>query len=244
MSITCYVVDDESKAVELLKEYIERTPDLELVGSSQNPLNALDFLTSANAPDLTFVDIDMRLLSGMELAGMVNLYTTVIFTTAFPEYALQAFENEAFDYLLKPINYNRFAKCIQRVRRKRIKLPQPHYSLRQDFFNVKSEVKGRMYKVRFDEVMYVEGADNYILIHTPDENHLTYLTLKEIEHHLPGDVFVRIHRSFVINLNYVRIIERNRVILTNGEYMVLGNNYKERFLSLMDEHLIKTGRAS
>jgi len=244
MNITCYVVDDESKAVELLKDYIERTPGLELIGSSQNPLTALDFLTGANSPDLTFVDVDMRLLSGMELAGMVNLYTTVVFTTAFPQYALQAFENEAFDYLLKPINYNRFAKCIQHVKRKRIKQAQTHYALRPDFFNIKSEIKGRMFKIRFDEVMYIEGADNYILIHTVQGKHMTYLTVKEIEQHLPEAVFVRIHRSFVINLNFVRVIERNRVILKNEEYLVLGDYYKQRFLDLMDEQLVKTGRAS
>jgi len=101
-----------------------------------------------------------------------------------------------------------------------------------------------MLKVRFDDVMFVEGADNYILIHTPEDDHITYLTMKEMEQHLPEEVFVRIHRSFVINLNYVSVIERNRVILKNGKYLVLGKLYKQRFLELMDTHLVKTARAS
>jgi DNA-binding LytR/AlgR family response regulator len=98
MNFTCYIVDDEAEAIALLQEYIERTPGLELIGSSQNPLEALDVLTGKNAPDITFLDVDMRQLSGMELAGMVNLYTSVVFTTAFPEYALLAFDKEAFDF--------------------------------------------------------------------------------------------------------------------------------------------------
>jgi DNA-binding LytR/AlgR family response regulator len=241
MNISCYVVDDEAGAIALLTEYIGRTPGLELVGSSLNPLTALDELTSANAPDITFIDVDMRQLSGLELAGLVNLYTTVVFTTAFPEYALQAFEKEAFDYLLKPINYERFAKCIQHAKRKK-KLTAENHSIREDFFTIKSEVKGRMVKVKFDEVIYIEGAVNYIQIHTTGGKHMTYLTMKEIERHLPKPLFARIHRSFMINVNFVKVIERSQVRLENGEALIMGDYYKERFLDLMDEHLVKTDR--
>ena len=242
MNISCYVVDDEAGAVALLTEYIERTPGLELRGSSLNPLTALDELTSANAPDITFIDVDMRQLSGLELAGMVNLYTTVVFTTAFPEYALQAFEKEAFDYLLKPITYERFAKCIQHAKRKRKLTAKSNHSVREDFFTIKSEIKGRMVKVKFDEVIYIEGAVNYIQIHTTGGKHLTYLTMKEIERHLPKPLFSRIHRSFMINVNFVKVIERSQVRLENGEALMMGDYYKKRFLDLMDEHLVKTDR--
>jgi len=186
--------------------------------------------------------VDMRLLSGMELAGMVNLYTTVVFTTAFPEYALQAFEKEAFDYLLKPINYERFAKCIQRVKRKSAKQARLDYPIREDFFNIKSEIKGRMVKIKFDEVIYIEGAINYIQIHTTTGKHMTYLTMKEIEHHLPKPLFARIHRSFIVNVNFVKITERSQIMLESGESLILGDNYKQRFLEVMDEHLVKTER--
>lgn len=172
MMISCYIIDDESEAIGLLKEYIEKTPGLELVGSSQDPVKALDEITGPLAPDITFMDVDMRQLSGMELAGMVNLYTTIVFTTGFTEYALQAFEKEAFDYLLKPINYERFLKCIQRVKRK-MHRPVSAAGLEEDFFNIKSEIKGRMVKIRFEEVIYVEGAVNYIQIHTTGSKHMT-----------------------------------------------------------------------
>ncbi|WP_259065785.1 LytR/AlgR family response regulator transcription factor [Mucilaginibacter sp. X4EP1] len=243
MSISCYVVDDESGAIALMEEYIEQTPGLELVGTSLNPVAALDELTSENAPDITFIDVDMRLLSGLELAGMVNLYTTVVFTTAFPEYALQAFEKEAFDYLLKPITYDRFFKCITHVKRKKKQAAKNDYPIREDFFNIKSEIKGRMVKIKFDEVMYIEGAVNYIQIHTIDSKHMTYLSMKEIEHSLPKPLFARIHRSFIINVNYVKVIERSQIRMQNGEALTMGDYYKQRFLDLMDAHLVKTDRS-
>jgi DNA-binding LytR/AlgR family response regulator len=244
MSITCYVVDDEPGAIALMKEYIEQTPGLELVGTSLNPVEALDTLTGENAPDITFVDVDMRLLSGLELAGMVNLYTTVVFTTAFPEYALQAFEKEAFDFLLKPFTYDRFIKCINRAKRKKKQAERSDYPIRQDFFNIKSEIKGRMVKIKFEEVIYIEGAVNYIQIHTTEGKHMTYLTMKEIEHSLPKPLFARIHRSFIINVNYVKVIERSQLKLQNGDTLTMGDYYKQRFLDLMDFHLLKTDRAS
>ena len=244
MSISCYVIDDESGAIALLTEYIERTPGREFAGTSLNPVTALDKLTSENAPDITFIDVDMRQLSGLDLAGMVNLYTTVVFTTAFPEYAVQAFEKEAFDYLLKPINYDRFVKCIQRAKRKMTRQAKSDYPIREDFFNIKSEIKGRMVKIKFDEVIYIEGAVNYIQIHTTEGKHMTYLTMKEIEHHLPKPLFARIHRSFIVNVNFVKIIERSQIKLENGESLTMGDYYKQRFLDLMDAHLVKTDRAS
>jgi len=243
MNLTCYIVDDESGAIDLLKDYIALTPGLELAGATQNPLTALDEITCEHAPDLTFIDIDMRLLSGMELAGMVNLYTTVVFTTAFPQYALQSFSKEPFDYILKPIYYERFIDCVHRADRKLIRRSGRTATGAGDFFNIKSEIKGRMVRIRFDDVIYIESAVNYITIYTRDAKHMTYLTMKEIIPHLPRN-FARVHRSFIVNVNFVRITERSQVRLENGVSIVMGNNYKDRFLSMMDAKLISTGRAS
>lgn len=242
MNFICYVIDDEADSVALMTEYIEKTPGLQLLGSATNPLDALDVLTGKGAPDITFVDVDMRQLSGMELAGMVNLYTTIVFTTAFPEYALQAFEKEAFDFLLKPINYERFLKCIHKAKRKISKRPEDQPVFKDGFFNIKSEIKGRIIKILFDQVIYIEGASNYIQIFTTEGKHMTYLTMREIERHLPGNLFVRIHRSFIININYVSVTERSQVKLKTGESLKMGDHYKDRFLELMDQHLVKSER--
>jgi len=243
-NIRCYIIDDESDAIALLRDYISRTPGLELCGFSQNPLEALDFLTGPDAPELTFLDIDMRQLSGLELAGMVNLYTTVIFTTAHPQYALQAFDKEAFDYLLKPIDYARFLKCVQRMKRKRQQQVQEAANGQDAFFNIKSEMKGRMLKIPYDEVIFIEGAVNYIQIHTVRDKHMTYLTLKMIIPRLPAKRFSRIHRSFIINIDYVRIIERNQVGLEDGRFLPMGDTYKQQFLDDMDDNLLHPDRAS
>lgn len=244
MNFTCYVVDDEPDAIALLKEYIEMTPGLSLIGYSQNPLEALPHLTGEQAPDITFIDVDMRQLSGLELAGMINLYTTVVFTTAFSEYALQAFDREAFDFLLKPINYERFAKCIQKARRKINNPVKKVTEGQEDFFTIKSEVKGRLVKIKFEEVIYIEGSANYIHINTTEGKHTTYLTIKEIERHLPQPIFARIHRSFIVNVNYVKVIERAQIRLHNGESLAMGDHYKQAFLERMDGKLIKTDRSA
>lgn len=242
MSLTCYIIDDDADAIDLLKEYIMQTDELELIGYSLNPIIALKEITGEDAPDITFIDVDMRVMNGIELAGLVNLYTNVVFTTAFPEYAVQAFEKEAYDYMLKPINYERFYKSIQNIKRK-LKRPGNAGALHlEEFFNIKSEYKDRMVKVKTDDVQYVEGAGNYILIHTAGEKHMTYLTMKEIEHYLPKQVFARIHRSFIVNINYVKITEKNRIILKSDEELTMGDYYKKRFLDIMEAKLVKTGR--
>ncbi|QQL49975.1 LytR/AlgR family response regulator transcription factor [Mucilaginibacter ginkgonis] len=244
MSLNCFIVDDEQDAIGIMQEYISRTPGLSLLGSSQNPVEALDLLTGADAPDLTFIDVDMRLLSGLELADMINLYTNVVFTTAFPEYAIQAFEKDAFDYLLKPINYERFLKCVQRVKKRLLRVRPLSKNGEVEYFNIKSEIKGRMVKINVPDVIYIEGAINYVQLYTIEGKHMTYLTMKDIEAYLPPDQFVRVHRSFIVNIAYVKITERNRLILENGTEVIMGNYYKDRFLEIMDQHLIKTNRAS
>lgn len=242
MNMTCYLVDDESDAIAILKDYIEDTPGLLLAGSTQDPLEALDTLTGKQAPDITFLDVDMHGLSGLELAGMVNLYTTVVFTTAFPQFALQAFEMEACDYLLKPIDYPKFSKCIQKVKRKIARFSKTGYQWQSDCFNIKSEYKGRMVRVKFDDVLYVEGADNYVKIHMDGETHITYLTMNDMLLFLPKEAFCRIHRSFILNMNHVRVVERGQVYLSNRFPVPLGEKYKQGFLDLMDAQLIPSGR--
>ncbi|RFZ90045.1 DNA-binding response regulator [Mucilaginibacter conchicola] len=244
MKISCYIIDDESDAIRVLKDYVEKTDGLQLVGAEQDPVKALDAITGPDAPEITFIDVDMRKLTGLDLAGMVNLYTCVVFTTAYPQYAIQAFEKEAFDYLLKPISYERFLKCIQRVKRRKLKMGEASDVRYDNFFNIKSEIKGRMVKLCYDDVWYIEGAQNYITIHTREEKHMTYLTMKEIEHHLPASGFIRVHRSYIVNVDQVKVIERNRLKLLDGTEIILGDFYKKRFLDIMDSHLIKAKHAS
>ena len=147
MNLTCYIVDDESHSIEILKSFIEKTPGLELAGSSTDPLFALNEVMVAGPPDITFLDVDMPELSGLELAGLINEYTKVVFTTSFPEYAIDAFEIDAEDYLLKPIAYERFLKSIKKVKKNMLE-KSPGNDQPDDFFLIKSEIKGKM-RVKF-----------------------------------------------------------------------------------------------
>ncbi|MBB6107752.1 two component transcriptional regulator, LytTR family [Mucilaginibacter lappiensis] len=241
MSLKCYVIDDERHSVEMLIEYISKTDGLELQGFSTNPLTALNEVTGANPPDITFLDVEMPELSGMEFAGMANLYTRIIFTTSFQEFALEAFEKEAFDFLLKPISYARFRKSVQRVQRMAI-IAKPEPEEKRDFFFVKTEMKGKMVKVTVNDILYIEGAQNYIKIHLLSGQVMPYLTITEIEQYLPMTQFSRIHQSFIINTDRIRAVEQTRVTLENGTVLNLGRFYKEPFLEKMNEVLLKSRR--
>ncbi|MFI5163338.1 MAG: LytR/AlgR family response regulator transcription factor [Sphingobacteriales bacterium] len=241
MNLTCYVIDDEYHSVELLIAYIEQTDGLELHGFSTNPLQALNEVTGIDPPDITFLDVEMPELSGIEFAGLVNLHTTIIFTTSFREFALEAFEKEAFDFLLKPISYARFRKCIQRVQRNVSTRSQADQEGR-DFFFVKSEIKGRMLKVTISDIVYIEGAQNYIKIHLNAGYIMPYLTVCEIEQFLPDARFSRIHQSYIINNTRIKAVEHARLTLDNNTTLPIGRHYKDGFLEKMNAFLLKSKR--
>lgn len=239
MNLTCYVVDDELHAVEMLSDYIQRTEGLELLGYSTDPVRALNAVTGHSPPDITFLDVEMPELSGMEFAGLANLHTRIVFTTAFQEFALEAFEKEAFDFLLKPISHQRFRKCVQRIERTARSRDQED---KRDFFFVKSEIKGKAIKVWVNDILYVEGAQNYIRIHLPGATVMPYLTMTEMQQYLPAGQFARIHQSYLINNDRVSIIEPGQVTLEGNIKLSIGRYYKERFLAQMAEHLLKSKR--
>ena len=241
MNLKCYVVDDELHSVEMLIEYINQTDGLELHGYSTDPLVALNEVTGTNPPDITFLDVEMPELSGMEFASLAVLYTKIIFTTSFQEFALEAFEKEAFDFLLKPIGYARFRKSIQRILRT---IPEPKVASpsKRDFFFVKTETKGKMTKIVINEILYIEGALNYIKIHLVSGVIMPYLTINEIEQYLPSGQFSRIHQSFIINNNMITSVEQTRVILHGGISLNLGRFYKDSFLQMMNGLLLKSRR--
>ena len=241
MNLKCYVIDDEKHSIDMLIEYIEKTEGLELQGFSTNPLTALNEVTGVNPPDITFLDVEMPELSGMEFAGLANLHTTIIFTTSFPEFALEAFEKEAFDYLLKPISYARFRKCIQHIMRVTT-VAKPSQPEKRDSFFVKSEIRGKMTKVIINDILYIEGAQNYVKIHLTSGELMPYLTINETEEYLPIGQFSRIHQSFIINNDRIKSVEQTRVTLENNINLNLGRYYKDAFLEKMNELLLKSKR--
>lgn len=242
--IKCYIIDDETHAIAVLERYITQTPGLELAGSQENPLVALQAFQSGQVQaDMAFVDVDMPQLSGVELAGLLRPYTGIVFTTAFSNYAVEAFEQNAVDYLLKPIPYERFLRSVDKVHEHlRFKAAPTSTLGTGDYFFIKGEVKGKMIRIQLEEITHIEALQNYIKIHTDSGTHITYLMMKEIEEHLPTDRFFRVHKSFIVHLNRVIGVEGNQVLLDRGSSVPLGARYRESFLGQVTTKLLKSRR--
>lgn len=240
MNLTCYIVDDESYAIDVLKTFIEETPGLELSGFSTDPKQAIDEVAGSKAPDVTFVDIDMPGLSGMEFAGIAMFHTKIVFTTSHPEYALAAFEKEAFDYLLKPIRYERFLKTVTRLKRDLRSKIMPRDT--DVYFYIKADLKGKWVRVTIAEIFYVEGALNYLIIHFAASKQMAYLTMEDITRKLPKNQFVRVHRSFIVNNDRIKVLSQGQLTLDNHAVVPLGRTYKDAVLDELDQLLLKSKR--
>ncbi|MXV16082.1 LytR/AlgR family response regulator transcription factor [Hufsiella ginkgonis] len=225
-TITCYVIDDEFRAISLLSKFIEETPGYELTGSSENPMEALPFILSA-PPDLLLVDIHMPQISGLDFSKMVPKQTALVFTTAYAEHAIRAFDLKATDYLLKPFTYERFIEAVTRVWQP-AESPVNQYS--DDYFFIKVEMKGKLVQVAYEEINYVEAAQNYLTIFLDDTKYLTYLTMKEMEAQFEGRHFMRIHKSYIVNIRKISSVQNSAVILKNRTMLLIGTKYRDEFM--------------
>jgi DNA-binding LytR/AlgR family response regulator len=235
--ITCIIVDDEQHAIDVLEHYVQRVPSLQLLASVTNPLQALQILNEQKV-DLIFLDIQMPEISGIDLARTIRGRTRVILTTAYSEFVSEGFELEVVDYLLKPVPFPRFLKAVQRVQQL-LSAPPPSVAAAEDeagddYFFVKTELKGKMLKINFKDIDYIESMKNYVAIHHNGARTMALLNMKDLEDRLPSRHFMRIHRSFIIALDKITAIEGNTVILRNiREAILLGDTYRPAFLERM-----------
>lgn len=235
--ITCYIIDDELHAIQVLEAYIAKTPGLEVIGFSENPLEAMEEFRNKKFADLTFVDIDMPQLSGIEVSELIGNKTRVIFTTAFSSYAVEAFEKDVYDYILKPITYPRFLKCINKVTAGLSKEDQ------DDYFYLQCDNKGKIVKLKYDDILFVEGLKNYIGINTVSGKYITHMTMKEMEENLSSVNFCRIHKSYIVNLDKITNIQGNLISLGAKMEITLGSDYKEDFNKKISKKLLKSKRS-
>jgi len=238
MNLSCYIIDDEPHAIQVIAGYIEKTPGLNLIGTACDPLTALGEYRPGTSPDLTFLDIDMPHISGMDMATLIGKETTVIFTTSFREYAVDAYEKDAADYLMKPVSYERFLACIHRisVRRPFPALPE------KDFFFVSSEVKGKMIRITISDITHITGLDNYVEIHLKRDKVIAYLTLTELLEHLPRGKFSRIQKSVIVAHDFIQEVEHFRVRLHDHTVLPIGRVYYNDFLKDMQSVLLVSKR--
>ena len=238
MKLKTIAIDDEPLALRLVSDYISKTPFLELVGSFDNPLDAIDFLSSQSV-DLIFVDIQMPDLTGIEFARSLENAPKIIFTTAYEKYALEGFKLNATDYLLKPFSYEEFLKAAQKAR-KQLELEVtalPLIEANSQFLFLKSEYKIR--RINFNDILYIEGLKDYIKVYTTNEDKpvLSLNSMKSLEEKLPEDQFMRVHRSFIVNLNKISIIERSRIIF-GKTYIPVSDQYKDKFQEYLDKNFL------
>lgn len=220
--IRCIIIDDEPLAIQLLSSYIEKIDHLELTASFTNPLNAIPFIKE-NTVDLLFLDVEMPELNGLELASLIGEKVPVIFTTAYPNYAVEGFEVNAIDYIVKPITLERFLKAVKRVSEKIGEDRPRHKIVDPPYIFVKTE--HRHQKINLDDILYFRGWGDYVVIQCKDKKIMTLEKLRQFEHSLP-DSFIRIHKSYIISLNKIDFITKNRISIQN-ELIPIGATYKE-----------------
>jgi two-component system LytT family response regulator len=241
--LTCYIVDDEQHAVDTLITYIARNNSLSLVGANTDPLIALSELKRLPQIDIAFLDVDMPNISGLELAQLLPAGTAVIFTTAFANHAVEAFNINASDFLMKPISTARFLKAIEKVEKRFFEHREQAKDEQPDLF-INPGMRGKIIQVAVRNIVYIEGLKNYVMIYTTNgDKHITYLTMGEIEEALSKQLFYRIHRSYIVNKIHIQSIEGSRIILNNKVELTLGISYRESFMNAISRFILKTKRS-
>ena len=236
MTIICIAIDDEPLALELLQDYIQKVPFLNLVRCFDDPLEALSYMRE-NTIDLIFLDIQMDGISGIQFVQLLKNKPQIIFITAYDKYAVQGYELDIVDYLLKPISLDRFIKAVEKAYERLQSCNGscliPHsdnHGIKEDFFFVKTEFKHT--KVNFDEVQYIEGMGDYQCIFTDKGKIMTLQTFRKFEEILPLERFVRIHKSYIIPFGRISTIEKNKVKIGERE-IPIGDSYKLNFLDVL-----------
>ena len=224
--ITCIAIDDEPLALRQIEAYIRKTPFLELLAGFESALDALSFLN--NAPvDLMFVDVEMPDLSGMEFVKSLRHKPLVVFTTAYSEYAVEGFRVDALDYLLKPIGYPAFLEAAHKAKER---IGQTDIGARNSLTELFVKADGRSVRVSLHEIDYIEGMREYVRLHLHHKKPIiTLMSMKKLEELLPSDKFMRVHRSYIVNLAAIEIVERNRIVFPNSVYIPIGEQYADAF---------------
>lgn len=235
--IRCLAVDDESYASTIIAAFINKTPFLELIGTTTNAFEAVQMVQDGKV-DLVFLDIQMPELTGIQFLKICGDKCKVILTTAYSEYALAGFDLDVVDYLLKPISYERFyqaaTKAQQLISPPQVDLVIPPKTQLTDFIFIKGDTKNKFIKVNYIDILYIEGLKNYVSIYTSSQRIITYQALRELDVDLPKPPFYRVHKSYIISLDRIKMIDGNTVYI-NDQSLPIGETYKEGFFKVIRE---------
>jgi len=225
--LTCIIVDDEPPAIRVIEKFISQLKGLELVASSSKSLEGLE-LIQQNTPDIVFLDIQMPDLTGIQLSKLIDQNVNIIFTTAYSQFAVEGFELNALDYLLKPIAFPRFIEAVEKVKKKKTSVKETSNLNNEEYFFIKTDGKNKFRKVKLSDILYAESIKNYVIIHTETVQLVTYSTLKNIQESLPQTKFIKIHKSYIVALDKVEKTD-NYEVWINGKDLPLGDTYRSEF---------------
>ena len=242
MTIRCSIIDDEPLALGLLASYVKKTPSLELCGTYSSAIQAMEMLPN-NPVDLLFLDIQMPELNGLEFSKMVPEKTRIVFTTAFEQYAIDGYRANALDYLLKPISYADFIEAVGKaVEWFNLKLKAEGEKTNTqtetpDYIYVKSDYK--LIQISLDKILYIEGLKDYVKIYTEDNPRpiLSLISMKALEEKLPEERFLRVHRSFIVQKQKIKVIDKGRIVF-GKEYIPISETYKTLLQDYVNKHII------
>ena len=231
----CLIVDDEPVARKILREFVEQVPFLGSAGECDNAFKAEAFLKS-NKVDIMFLDIEMPKLSGLEFLKKLDIKPMVILTTAFPEYALEGYELDIIDYLLKPVAFSRFQKAVQKAKEfadlKNALTPNPF----SPYLFVRSDK--RIEKIGMSDILFIESIGNYVNIYTENKKILAYLTLKGLESQLPANEFIKIHQSYLVSCARIEAIEGNQVRIKDKS-LPISRNYRDSVMQMVEQRMLR-----
>ena len=236
MPITCIIVDDEPMALQLLESYVLRTPYLQLKGKFSNGIEVLQFLHEKKQIDIIFMDIQMPEIDGLELSKKIPIQTKIIFTTAFDQYAIEGYKVNATGYLLKPFNYIEFLEATEKA--KQLLLPTKNKEVEiPDYIFVKSEYK--QIKIFLNDIIYIESMKDYAKIFLISQSSpiVTLLSLKKLNEELPKENFMRVHRSFIVSLEKIEIVEKNQIVF-GKQRITVAEPYREQFENFINARSI------
>ncbi len=221
--INCIILDDEPFAVKLIADYASKISRLNVLYADSDVFKAIEVLNTESV-DLIFIDIQMPQLTGIELMQMFNQKYNFIITSAYPQYAMEAFQFHVIDYLLKPITFNRFYQSVEKFIRWQETF-QVQEKTGDDYLFVKADRKH--YKIALTDILYIEGLRDYIRIHTNDEKIMALENMKDILEKLPSNQFIRIHRSYIIPKDKIKVIDGNQIVMKSGNALPIGETYRK-----------------